>query len=499
VKLEFFDEPELEFAFGRTHLDVRHGLLGSGPLDRGTPSAPSEVRLAIVGTRQSVEELRTWLGRVKDGVPAKESRLGNLFPGFPGFSKESCFGSTVVVDDRWCTELRSHEIAGLLSLGAEGDLVDAAVELFLDAASSAIDQGGPAVAVIAPPADLLAALDMGSAGGRQDSADQEIDEGTDPDPKSSGARVPFHDLLKAKGMRLVTPIQMVRPKTYSGSAGTTKEKRKGKTAKRKGESQRLQDEATRAWNFHTALYYKAGGVLWRLIRDPAALTTCFIGISFFRSAEGDRLLTSVAQVFNERGDGVIVQGRPAQLDKDDRIPHLAEADATALLSQAITVYRREHRTSPARVVLHKTSGMNAAEVRGFREAAAAERIDVVDLLSVQRGLTRLFRNGVYPPLRGTFLETGPSSGLVYLRGSVNFFATYPGMYVPRPLEFRMESSESTPRQLGSEILGLSKLNWNNTQFDGGEPMTVRAARRVGDILKRMPEGLPIRPAYRNFM
>ena len=34
--------------------------------------------------------------------------------------------------------------------------------------------------------------------------------------------------------------------------------------------------------------------------------------------------------------------------------------------------------------------------------------------------------------------------------------------------------------------GLSKLNWNNTQFDGGETITVTAARQVGDILKGVP-------------
>jgi hypothetical protein len=49
------------------------------------------------------------------------------------------------------------------------------------------------------------------------------------------------------------------------------------------------------------------------------------------------------------------------------------------------------------------------------------------------------------------------------------------------------------------MLSLSKLNWNNTQFDGGEPITVRAARRVGDILKCVPEGAPIQPSFRFYM
>jgi hypothetical protein len=496
MKLEILEEPVLEFGSGGSHIDVRHGLMSYGPLDKGTELAPTEVRLGVVGTKQTIEGIRAWLELARGGMPAKTSRLRNLFPPFPGFSRDSCFGSSLVLNDRWCAEIRSREIAGLLALGGDADLIDAAVELFLDAARDLVDQGGPAVLVCAPPSDLLAALDADPRE-RPDVLEEELDEGSERAPTTrTGTRVPFHDLLKARGMRLAVPIQMVRPDTYSaGASGLPKNRRhKGPRANRP-----LQDEATRAWNLHTALYYKAGGILWRIVREPADLTACFVGVSFYRSVDGDRLLTSVAQVFNERGEGMIIKGAPAKLDKDDRTPHLSEEDASALLAHAIQAYRREHRTNPARVVLHKTSRMNGAESRGFAAGAAAERIDSVDLLFVRRGFTRLFRQGTYPPLRGTYLETGAQSGLVYLRGSVNFFATYPGMYVPRPLEFELEAAESTPRQLAVEILALSKLNWNNTQFDGGEPITVRAARRVGDILKCVPAGLEIRPSYRYFM
>ena len=73
------------------------------------------------------------------------------------------------------------------------------------------------------------------------------------------------------------------------------------------------------------------------------------------------------------------------------------------------------------------------------------------------------------------------------------------MYVPRPLELTIANAEATMEHLASEILSLSKLNWNNTQFDGGEPITVRAARRVGDILKCVPEGGTIQPSFRFYM
>ena len=102
-------------------------------------------------------------------------------------------------------------------------------------------------------------------------------------------------------------------------------------------------------------------------------------------------------------------------------------------------------------------------------------------------------------LRGTFLRLTDSSALLYLKGSVDFFATYPGMYVPRPLEFSVHQAETPLEGLAKEMFSLSKLNWNNTQFDGGEPITVRAARRVGDILKCVPEGGNVQPTFRFFM
>ena len=119
-------------------------------------------------------------------------------------------------------------------------------------------------------------------------------------------------------------------------------------------------------------------------------------------------------------------------------------------------------------------------------ATAEQNIELVDLVTVARSFTRLFRVGTNPPLRGTFLDLSAERAILYLRGSVGFFEMYPGMYVPRPLEITVAKAESTKHMLANEMLALSKLNWNNTQFDGGEPITVRAARQVGDILKCVP-------------
>jgi hypothetical protein len=491
MKLSFLHEPELEFGNGGTHVDIRHGLIRYGPLDVGEPTSPAQLRVGLVGTAETIDEIKQWFDRCRDGIAAKQSRLANLFPLFPGFSEAATFHSSLVFHDRWSSVIRQREIDTVLQHSNGEQMVREFVALFLDHAAALIEGGGPMVLVCVPPKDLLAAVD-GTLERRGDSQDLELDEGTESPGARSYAGPAFHDLLKAEGMRLGYPIQMVRPSTYGGQA-----RRAGPKSRRT--TLPLQDEATRAWNIHTALYYKAGGVPWRLLRSASDLATCFVGISFYRTLQGDRLLTSVAQVFNERGEGVIVKGAQAQISKDDRQPHLSKEDAKILLKNAIQVYRKEHRTSPARLVVHKTSKLTAGEHEGFEAAAAEHEIDVVELLSMRRSLTRLFREGTYAPLRGTFLNLQPSMGLLYLRGSVQFFETYPGMYVPRPLEFSVIRSETSLEQLAREMLSLSKLNWNNTQFDGGEPITLRAARRVGDILKCVPEGGVIQPSFRFYI
>jgi hypothetical protein len=73
------------------------------------------------------------------------------------------------------------------------------------------------------------------------------------------------------------------------------------------------------------------------------------------------------------------------------------------------------------------------------------------------------------------------------------------MYVPLPTLQRCQLAGQPLRFLAEEVLALSKMNWNNTQFDGGDPITTRATRSVGNILKYVSEGRPIAPRYSYYM
>lgn len=497
MKIELLPEPEVEFAESTRHVDPRFGILNHGPVDRGTERALTELRVGIVGTAETIEKVERWMTLCAKGVSARESKQPTLFPRFPGFGTESPFGAKLVMHSRLQREVPRKALVPIIGHASAPTSTASAVEVFLDAARAVCEEGPPPhVVVCAPPYDLLDALESAN----QFPADEDggLDESEDADADKVRLRRPaFHDLLKARALGLACPIQMVRERTYDPEL--PKARRKGKSAAARPTAHRLQDDATRAWNFFTALYHKAGGSLWRLARAPTDFATCYVGTSFFYTRDSSKVMASVAQVFNERGDGMIVRGAQAQIDKDDRQPHLGEADSRALMLNALQAFRDEHKTSPARVVLHKTSSFSAAEIEGLTAAAAEQRIELIDLVWVRRSWTRLFRERTYPPLRGTWLRLDDAGGIIYLRGSVPFFATYPGLYVPRPLEYACARLSSSDRGVAEELLALSKLNWNNTQFDGGEPITVRAARRVGDIMKNVPNGHAERVRFKYLM
>lgn len=485
MKVAYLEEPELEFGCDR-HIDIRFGLMNYAPLDYGRLGAPKEIQLGIIGTNQTIEGVLTWLERCQKGVPAKKSPRPNLFPRFPGFGPDIGFYSTLILDSRLQRELHKPNCDILAKCSDPDRVVREAVDLFLTEIEYISQKAKPDVLVCALPENILDAMEQEVPPKADD------DSGDDEEEPSGTQQLDFHHLLKARAMRLRVPIQIVLPGTYD-------ETKLRKSKRRPERFRRLQDEATRAWNFHTALYYKAGGAPWRLIRESSELDTCYVGISYYRSLDKTRLDTSTAQVFNERGDGIIVRGAPPVVSKADRKPHLSEEDAYQLLDSALDMYRAEHRHLPARVVLHKTSAYNEDEKRGFTRAARDQRVYSAELISITRSFTRLFRSGAYPPLRGTLLSLDDLTHVLYTRGSVDFFETYPGMYVPRPLLFRCDQTEQTPRFLGTEILALTKMNWNNTQFDGGDPITVEAARRVGDILKYVAAGDKVEPRYSYYM
>lgn len=488
MNVDFFDEPELEFGAGR-HIDIKFGLMNYGPLDFEVPVSPKRIKLGIVGTPESIEGVQSWVEKIKDGIEAKRSKRPNLFPRFPGFGEDRLLCAELILDNQLYRSIPDKSFSAIYNRTSNDGAVREIADLFLAEMEYLVQRTSVDVLVCAYPFSLIEFLDQ------LDNDNHSLNEDANDREQivqSVQSKLTLHDYLKAQAMKFKKPTQIIRPGTYD-------EKKRLKRKHPSGESRQLQDEATRAWNFYVALYYKAGGTPWRLVREWSQFSTCYVGISFYKSTDGERLLTSTAQVFNERGEGVILRGGTGQISKDDRQIHLSQDDASALLRSALENYRREHRNFPARVVIHKSSIHNHDEISGFEYALRSCSIEPsqADFISLTRSYTRLYRGNRYPPLRGTFLDTGGTEYVLYTKGSVDFYNAYPGMYIPLPLGFRCDQTSETPKYIAKEILGLTKMNWNNTQFDGGEPITIRASRQVGNILKYL--GSDYEPYYRFYM
>lgn len=477
MKVSILEEPHLEFLGGSRHIDPRSGIANYGPAD-AADSKVRTIRAAIVGTQDAIEGVRAWLDQCREPIEAKASHLTHFYVPFPGFDTSVGYRSTIVFNSRLERRIDKRALSRLEGL-SPAEAVLQAVALYADELVALNEEAQCDVVIVCKP-DNLPEHDAPVA---------------NPDRPWEAARpaplgFDFHELLKARSLRTTRPIQLLRRETWDPTF----------KPQDRDERRPQQDAATKAWNLHTALYYKAGGVPWRMTRDNTDLSTCYVGVSFYRSADKKTLQTAVAQVFNERGDGVIVRGAQATQSKDDRQPHLTGEDAKDLLEQALDRYRSEHRTMPARVVLHKTSSFTHDELEGFRAGADTERLSQLELVWIPRSdSTRLFRIGEQPPLRGTMLSLTEKRHILYTRGSVPFYKMYPGMYVPNALPFRLADAESSPEQIGAELLALSKMNWNATQLDGKWPITVRTADTIGSILKHLGEGEQPAPRYAFYM
>ena len=504
IRLEWLTEPKLQFGDYFEHEDTKTGLAEFGPFGKNVPGLhPERVSLGFIGTRETVADCKEWIAAC--GSPMESENIKTVSSGlqsaapelfrdpadsdsqilryekilnrdFVGFSHKSKFHCAFQMNERWDKTIPATEIEAMLKTGDKERRIWLLVDLFDDHIKSlAQTTPSPDVIILALTPDM-------------------VEEGHSVQI-AGNFYLNFRRAIKAKSMRWGVPVQLMQRRTVLG----------------KGPG--LQERATRAWNFCTAQYYKADGVPWRpttLERD-----VCFVGISFYVTRNDQQKLSmraSVAQAFDYLGQGLVLRGDPFEWDetKMGRSPHLPRNAARKLIQKTLREYVRVNRNlPPKRVVIHKTSeywGSQRAEyneldgfLEGIHDVHAGCDTDFVTLR--QTGI-RLFREGRYPPLRGTFATFEDQHHFLFTMGYVPFLETYPGSYVPEPWQMTDHHGSSSPRDLFREVLALTKMNVNNCSFADGAPITLSFSQKIGEIMKHIPEDEPdtsIKPEYKFYM
>lgn len=496
------EEPKLIFNAGSLSVDPKTGIDQFGPFS----SPKKTIRIGAIGTGAGIDALRSYLTKgsmlIQPGLNSRKQHYGSLaFPDFPGANAGSSFRVDFVTDKIMQREIPLPLFENALKAGSVSANLRQVVELVIKELATLSDSDPePDIVVLVMPPEVehdLATVGAAFQGQRiiltpgkklEKKLNRElIKKGQEYLPLDYGDSVVegqkgfwnIHHAVKAHAMKFGLPTQIAWESRLRGEHLT-------------------QDPASMAWNLFTAMFYKAGNTPWQ----PQQITpnTCFVGVSFYKETPyGDsEMQTSLAQVFSSTGEGFVLKGQKAIIDKRrDRRAHLDEISSDQLLKQALSLYEQHHHIAPSRVVIHKTSRYWPEELKGFKKALGS--IYSYDFLTLEKLNTRFMRLGKEPPLRGTVITLAPRHHLLFTVGYVPYLRVYPGMRIPVPLEILEHHGDSSAEKICSEIMALTKLNWNSCSFASSDPITTLFARTVGRILTELPAGLSPQTKYRFYM
>lgn len=513
----YIDEPDLIFGFQGEDKDPRLGLKRYGPWfspEEPGPS-PTQVRVGIIGSGTTLTFTKRILKLLSREIRSEEPNRW-LHPDYPGFSLETPVSSELVAAERWNESITETEITQVIGIAHVNRRIAAASELFHKKLRSiGLESDTPDVVVCALPwvIEQYCGISRHTRGAKRPrftpeeravaklkAQDQRFLEEWDlkftsstPEQGESDLRqdtdkmaFDLHDSLKGKAMQVGIPLQILRESTAREILGT------GGSG-----SRRTEPPADFAWNFSTGLYYKALGRPWRLAKLMPG--TCYVGVAFYkrRRDPANNVETAMAQVFTHTGEGFVLRGGDVVVDEKTKEPHLSLSDAERLVRDILGKYILKVGSTPTRLVIHKTSDFDVDEIRGFQKAIG--KSVPTDFVAIRRSTPlRFLRVGQYPVVRGTVIMLTEREYLLYTGGYTPRIRTYPGHRIPKPL-YLVHHGDSDAELVCTEILALTKLNWNTTRFSTYQPITLAFASRVGSTLSELPEDHLIQDHYRFYM
>lgn len=508
---KYLQEPDLVFGNQGEDKDPRIGLKYHGPYFYSTESAPLEsVRIGIIGNKECIELTNKIIEKIKNTIPSPKSNRW-LFPDYPGMNNESPFRCNLITSSNWNAAISDDYELKKIDIDFENpnERIAYGVNLYLQKVEQ-IKSGDdwPNVIICALPKQVelycgISEHTRGAKSARLSPFERKMAELKEnkqgfltewgfKEPEETKIREKSYDFrnsLKGKIMKYGIPIQIIKESTLKQILNYHELKKITK-----------EDPASFGWNFSTALYYKANGKPWRLAK--LRQDTCYVGISFFidKLHPNKQIQISMAQVFTHNGEGLVLRGTEVEVSEYTRQAYLKKDQARTLMTRVLEKYKEKTNRTPSRVVIHKSSIFSNDEKEGFNDSIyKLGRIDkdFVTIKSAYSGIS-FMRLGNYPALRGTMIDIDEKEFLLYTSGYSPRIRSYAGHSIPNPIRV-IHEGDSPREDIGKEILGLTKLNWNTTSFSTFMPITIRFADEVGKILSELSEDSELQDHYRFFM
>ncbi len=228
-----------------------------------------------------------------------------------------------------------------------------------------------------------------------------------------------------------------------------------------------------------------------------------LGCSTDRSVEkGTHVVLGCSHIYSSRGEGL--QYRLSKVENPivrGRNPFMSRDDARCTGEPIRQIFFEARSRLPRRVVLHKRTPFLKDEREGLLDGLG--QVDAIDMLEVQEDhalryvASMTHANGKidednYPVRRGTVMKQDDFSALLWVQGATA--AVNPNLRyfqgkrrIPAPLRLRRHTGVTPLDQLGAEILGLSKMDWNSFDLYSKLPATLQSSSeiaRIGSLLQR---------------
>jgi hypothetical protein len=497
LNMTFIDEPCVEFNLGQKAMLPHDGLSLFGPYSSSLPSHPSNITYGIIGTNHGLNVFRNWSDLMNGPTFTDSGKSERLWPPFPGF--EATYHSKWPVDPVWKYEIDVTELLAASRVYDPNQRASAVVEYYLNAIQTAKkkDEVFDIFICVVPDEVWLNCRPLSTISdgvGRKISAKElkfrrrgQTNLFEDYDISIYQHSVDFRRQLKARAMIYDIPIQIIRESTLYKQA-----------------IQNIRRDLTplsdRMWNLSNAIYYKAGGKPWRLW--SAREGVCYIGIAYKRTdADFDsRTACCAAQMFLDSGDGIVFLGEYGPwFSPKSKECHLSADAAYNLLSGVLKTYDELEGRTLNEVFLHCRSELDNEEFRGFKKACP-KGVNLVGIrVKPEKFGIRAFRHEVWPIIRGSVLILNNRSCILWTTGFKPSILTYDGWELPMPLKIDIQFGDATIRQVATDILALTKLNYNTCKLGDSQPVTVGFSARVGEILVANPNVKKVSPKFKFYI
>jgi hypothetical protein len=255
-----------------------------------------------------------------------------------------------------------------------------------------------------------------------------------------------------------------------------------------------------AWRLSLAMYTKAGGIPWKLVGFESR--HAYVGLSYcLRKGAPAQFVTCCSQIFDAEGTNLrflLYESQDGLYEGEN--PYLSRQGMRRVMARTIDLYQKQNGASPTRLVVHKTTPFRPEEIDGCIDALGS--VDDLELLTIAESTPwhgiridapkaggRKGEAAMYPVERGTVLPLGSYEYALWTQGNASGIGTgsyfKEGKGIPHPLLVTRHLGAGGAHSSARELLGLTKMNWNNDSLYDRLPVTLSYASVLARVVKRL--------------